>query len=143
MFLRFWGFWGSFSYKKFSYKKNVYLTLIFKKTLVVICQNSSQHYIRLKTVLIVSASCTRFSILKCLLNPLSVSVVLYRNQSIDTTREKSRKSQSVTAWFRCGKWGAIHRKFKYLSCGEDEVLGYFQLSNDRNEELVQQSCNFT
>ena len=24
IFLRFWGFWGSFSYKKFSYKKNVY-----------------------------------------------------------------------------------------------------------------------
>ena len=44
----------------------------------------------------------------------------------------------------------MHTSVEYLSCGEVEALGYFQLSDmrydDRNavmKELTQQACNFT
>ena len=67
-------------------------------------------------------------------------------QDIPNTREKSRKSQSVT---ECGKWHVMHTNVKYLSCCEVEAFEYFQLSdmryNDKNispKELVQQSCKF-
>ena len=29
-------------------------------------------------------------------------------QDISKTREKSRKTQSVAEWCRCGKWGVMH-----------------------------------
>ena len=51
-------------------------------------------------------------------------------QDIPNTREKSRKSQSVTEWCRMRE---IRSKaltnVEYLSCGEVETLGYFQLSD--------------
>ena len=49
-------------------------------------------------------------------------------QDILSTREKSRKSQSVTEWCRCGKCGAMDTNIKWLSYGEVEALGYLQLS---------------
>ena len=68
-------------------------------------------------------------------------------QNILNTREKSRKSQSVNEWCRCGKWGIMHTNvvLKFM------LWRYFQLLDmrydDRNvvtkELLVQQSCNFT
>ena len=77
-------------------------------------------------------------------------VYFEEEQDIPNTREKSRKSQSVTERCRCGKWGVMHTNVEYLSCGEVEALGYFQLLHMRYDdrigspkELVQQSCNFT
>ena len=46
----------------------MYLTLTFRKTLVLFCENSSQYYIRLKIFVIVSSSCTWSSIHKYLFN---------------------------------------------------------------------------
>ena len=63
-------------------------------------------------------------------------VCFEEEQDIPNASEKSRKSQIVTEWCRCGKWDKMHANVEYLSCGEVEVLGYFQLSdiiyNDRN-----------
>ena len=47
------------------------------------------------------------------------------------TREKLRKSQIITEWCRCGKWGVMRTNVEYLSCDEFEALGYFQLSDMR------------
>ena len=44
-------------------------------------------------------------------------------QDISKTREKSRKTQSVAEWCRCGKWDVMHSNFEDLSCGELEALG--------------------
>ena len=62
-------------------------------------------------------------------------VCFYEEQDISNTRQKSRKSQSGTEWFKWeNKWSNGH---KCLSYGEVEVLGQFQLldmrQNDRNE----------
>ena len=48
--------------------------------------------------------------------------------------KKSRKSQSVSEWCRCGKWDVMHTNVESLSCGEVESLGYFQLSNMRYDD---------
>ena len=45
---------------------NIYLTLTFRKILVVIYEYSPQRYLRLKTFLIASSSCSWFSINKYL-----------------------------------------------------------------------------
>ena len=55
-------------------------------------------------------------------------------QNIPKRRVKSRKSQSVTEWCWCGKWGVMHTKVEYLSCSEfelSEVRYEFQLSDMR------------
>ena len=174
------------------------LTSTFRKTLVVICQNSWQHNIRLKTFLIVSSSYTWFSIHKYLFkqnilcwiiwwhtalirknfayqmfrenigqwmkskqlsfiekficlailsaNPVRTFSEIYlfysfnfttnknssyfskmalegsqynevcfkEEQDIPNTLEKSRKSQSVTKWYR---WEVMHTNVEHLSCG--------------------------
>ena len=82
---------------------------------------------------------------------LDVNEVCFEGeQDIPDTCKKLRKSKNVTEWCRCGKWGVMHTNVEYLSCGEVEALGYFQLSDmrydDRNvvmNELTQQSRNFT
>ena len=66
---------------------------------------------------------------------LDVNEVCFgEEQDILNTREKSWKSQSVTQWCRCGKWNVMHINVEYLSCGEVEVLGYFQLSDMRYDD---------
>ena len=55
-------------------------------------------------------------------------------QDIPNTREKWRKSQSVDEWYRCMKWGVMLTNVKYLSYGEVEFLGYFQLSDMRYDD---------
>ena len=35
---------------------------------------------------------------------------------------------------RCGKWDAMHTNVEYLSCGEVEALGCFQLSDMRYDD---------
>ena len=55
-------------------------------------------------------------------------------QDIPNKREKSRKSQSVTEWFRCGKCGVMDTNVQSLSCSEVEALGYFQLSDIRYDD---------
>ena len=65
-----------------------------------------------------------------LYKPVSLDVhevCLEEVQDIPNTREKSRKSQSVTEWCRCGKRDIMHRNIEYLSCREAEALGYFRL----------------
>ena len=59
--------------------------------------------------------------------------------------ERSRKSQSVTEWCRCGKWGVMHTNVEYLSYGEVEALGYFQLSDLRydNRNVVTERVSTT
>ena len=42
-------------------------------------------------------------------------------QNILDTREKSRKSQSVTEWCRCGKCRVMDKNIKCLSCVEIEI----------------------
>ena len=49
-------------------------------------------------------------------------------QDIHRTHRKSRKIQSVTDWYRCGKCDAMDPNVECLSCGEVEPLKYFQLS---------------
>ena len=61
-------------------------------------------------------------------------VCFEEEQDIPDTREKSRKSQSVTEWYRCGKWDIMHTNFEYLSCGEVEASEYFQLSDMRFDD---------
>ena len=41
---------------------------------------------------------------------------------IPNTREKSRKSQSITEWCRYRKYGARDANVECLSCGEFEAL---------------------
>ena len=50
------------------------------------------------------------------------------NEKQDTfnTREKSRKSHSVTEWCRCEKCGVMDTNVKCLSFGEVKALEYFQ-----------------
>ena len=43
-------------------------------------------------------------------------------QDIPNTLEKSRKSQGVTGWCRCGKFGVMDTYVECLSCGEVEAL---------------------
>ena len=63
---------------------------------------------------------------------LDVNEVCFEEeQGISNTREKSIKSQSVTEWCRCGKWGVMYTNVEYLSCGKVEALGYFQLLDTR------------
>ena len=63
---------------------------------------------------------------------LDVNKVCFDEEpDILNTREKSSKSQSVTEWCKCCKWDLIHTNVEYLSCGEVEALGYFQLSDIR------------
>ena len=63
-------------------------------------------------------------------------VCFEEEQDIPNKHEKSRKKQSVTEWWRCGKWGVMHTNVEYLSCGKVKALGYFQLLDmkydDRN-----------
>ena len=57
-------------------------------------------------------------------------VCFEEKQNIPNTREKSRRSLTVTEWCRSGKWDVMHTNVEYLSCGEVEALGYlFQLSD--------------
>ena len=63
-------------------------------------------------------------------------------QTIPNTHEKSRKSQSITEWCRCGEWGALHTNVVYLSCGKIEAFIYFLLLDMRynNKECGHQKC---
>ena len=51
-------------------------------------------------------------------------VCFEKGRDIPNTREKSRKSQSVTECgnVECGKLGVIHTNVEYLSYGEVEAL---------------------
>ena len=67
---------------------------------------------------------------------LDVNEVCFEEkQNIPNTREKSRKSQNVTEWCRCGKRGVMHTYVKHFY-SDVEALGYFQWSdmwyNDKN-----------
>ena len=77
-------------------------------------------------------------------------VCFEEEQDITNTLEKWTKSQSVTEWFKCGKWDVMHTNVECLTCSEVEALGYLQLSVWDTmigmwspKELVQQSSNFT
>ena len=61
-------------------------------------------------------------------------VCFEEEQDIPNTREKSRKSQSVTECYRCGKRVVIHTDVKNLSSGDVEALGDFQLSDMRYDD---------
>ena len=61
-------------------------------------------------------------------------VCFEEEQDIPNTREKSRKSQNVNEWCRCGKWDVMHTNVEHLSCGEVEALGYFQLLDMRYDD---------
>ena len=68
---------------------------------------------------------------------LNVNEVCFEEeQDIHNMHEKYRKSQSVTEWCRCGKWGVMYTNVEYLVCNEVEALWYFQILvmryNDRN-----------
>ena len=55
---------------------------------------------------------------------LDVNKVCFdEEQDIPNTREKSRKSQSVTEWCRCGKYGVMDTNVECLSCDEIQALG--------------------
>ena len=63
---------------------------------------------------------------------LDVNKVCFdKEHDIPNTREKSRRSQSVNEWYRCGKCEVMDTDFECLSFGEVEALGYFQLSDIR------------
>ena len=62
---------------------------------------------------------------------LDVNEVCFEEQDIPDTREKSRKSQSVTEWCRFGKGDVMQKNVQYLSCDKVEALGYFQLPDMR------------
>ena len=69
--------------------------------------------------------------------PVSLDVnkiCIDEEQDIPNTREKSRKSQSVTEWCRRGKCGVMDTYVKCLSCCKVETLGYFQLSDMRHHD---------
>ena len=54
---------------------------------------------------------------------LDVNEVCFEEeQDIPNTRKKTRKSQSVTEWCRCGKWGVMYTNVEYLRCGKVEAL---------------------
>ena len=61
-------------------------------------------------------------------------VCFEEEQDIPNTCEKSRTNQSVTEWYRCGKWGVMHTNVEYLNCSEVEALAYFQLSDMRYDD---------
>ena len=50
-----------------------------------------------------------------------------KEQDIPNMHEKLRKSQSITEWYRCCKWGVMNTNGKCLSCGIVDIFGYFQL----------------
>ena len=57
---------------------------------------------------------------------LDVNKVCFEEeQDIPNTRQKSRKSQSLTKWCRCGKRDVIHKNNECLSCSEVEALRCF------------------
>ena len=61
-------------------------------------------------------------------------ICLDQEQDIPNSREKSRKSQSVTEWCRCGKCGVIDTNVECLNYGKVEALGYFQLLDMRYDD---------
>ena len=63
-------------------------------------------------------------------------VCFNEEQDIPNTRKKSRKSQSVTEWCRCGECGVMDTNVECLSCGGVEALGYFQLSDMRYDDMT-------
>ena len=66
---------------------------------------------------------------------LDVSKVCFEEeQNIPKTREKSRKSWSVTECCRCEKWDLMPTNVGYFSWDEVGALGYFQLSNMRYDD---------
>ena len=66
---------------------------------------------------------------------LDVNEVCFdEEQDIPNTREKLRKSQSVTNWCRCGKHGEMDAYDECLSSCEVEGLGSFQLSDMRYDD---------
>ena len=72
---------------------------------------------------------------------LDVNKVCFdEEQDIPNTREKSRKSQSVTKWCRCGKCGVMNTNVERLSCGKVEAVGYFELSDmvyDKSNAIIE------
>ena len=69
--------------------------------------------------------------------PVSLDVneaCLEEEQDIPNTSEKLRKRQSVTEWCRCGKWDVMYTNIEYLSRGEAEASGFFQLSDMRYDD---------
>ena len=46
-------------------------------------------------------------------------------QNVPNTSQKPRKIQSVSEWWRCGKWSVMRTNNECLSNGEAEALGYF------------------
>ena len=45
------------------------------------------------------------------------------------THEESRKNQSVTKWYGCGKCGVMETNIECLCCCQVEAVEYFKLSN--------------
>ena len=52
-------------------------------------------------------------------------VCFEEEQDIPNTREKSRKSRSITEWCRCRKSDVMHANVEYFSCGEVQVFNYW------------------
>ena len=61
-------------------------------------------------------------------------VCLKEEQDIPNTSKKSRKSQTITEWCRCGKYSAMHKNVEYLSSSKVEALEYFQLLDMRYDD---------
>ena len=49
---------------------------------------------------------------------LDVNETCFEEEQNPNTHEKSRTTQSVREWCRCGKSGAMHTNVGYLSCGK-------------------------
>ena len=61
-------------------------------------------------------------------------VCFEEEQDIPNACKKFKKIQSVTECYRCWKWDVMHTNVEYLSCGEVEALGYFQLLDMRYDD---------
>ena len=80
---------------------------------------------------------------------LDVNKVCFEEkQDIPNTREKSRKSQGVTEWCKCGKWDRNAHKCWVRELRRNLSLCLFKIWDTMigmcsAKELVQQSCSFT
>ena len=65
---------------------------------------------------------------------LDVKKVCLKKGKTSLIRVKNQESQCFTEQCRCGNWSVIHTNVEYLSWGEVEALGYFQLSDIRHDD---------
>ena len=68
---------------------------------------------------------------------LDVNEICFEEEQNPNTHEKSRKTQSVREWCRCGKSGAMHTNVGYLFVGKFKLwdtltAGLFNLNTCTN-----------